>query len=137
MAESKPAIEVTGAVIIRNGTVFAAQRGPGKALAGKWEFPGGKIEPGEPPEESLARELKEEWLIDATVGPHITTTNHKYDFGTVHLSTFQCALTGDQEPTLTEHAESRWVPIDELDSLDWAPADVPAVEMIVQAWEQL
>ncbi|MCQ4621880.1 (deoxy)nucleoside triphosphate pyrophosphohydrolase [Corynebacterium sp. CCUG 70398] len=137
MAETKSAIEVTGAVIIRNGTVFAAQRGPGKALAGKWEFPGGKIEPGETPEESLARELKEEWLIDATVGPHITTTNHKYDFGTVRLSTFQCALTGDQEPTLTEHAESRWVPIDELDSLDWAPADVPAVEMIVQAWEQL
>ena len=130
MAETKPAIEVTGAVIIRNGTVFAAQRGPGKALAGKWEFPGGNIEPGETPEESLARELKEELLIDATVGPHITTTNHKYDFGTVRLSTFHCTLTGDQEPTLTEHAEPRWVPIDELDSLDWAPADIPAVEII-------
>lgn len=117
-------------MIIRNGTVFAAQRGPGKALAGKWEFPGGKIEPGETPEESPARELKEELLIDATVGPHITTTEHTYDFGTIRLSTFHCALTGDQEPTLTEHAESRWVPIDELDSLDWAPADIPAVEVL-------
>ena len=127
-------IPVTGAVIIRDGTVFAAQRGPGKALAGKWEFPGGKIEPGETPEVSLARELKEELLIDATVGPHITTTEHTYGFGTIRLSTFRCALTGDQEPTLTEHADSRWVPIDELASLDWAPADVPAVDLIIKTY---
>ncbi|MDK8794776.1 (deoxy)nucleoside triphosphate pyrophosphohydrolase [Corynebacterium sp. MSK044] len=104
-------IGVTGAVILRNGTVFSARRGEGKALAGKWEFPGGKIEAGETPEESLARELKEELLVDATVGNHITTTEYEYDFGSVRLSTFYCSLPADTEPTRTEHAESRWVPI--------------------------
>nr|VDG61666.1 NUDIX hydrolase [Streptococcus thermophilus]VDG62974.1 NUDIX hydrolase [Streptococcus thermophilus] len=128
MAATKPAIDVTGAVIIRDGAVFAARRGPGKALPGKWEFPGGKIEPGETPKESLARELKEELLIDATVGPHITTTEHTYDFGTIRLSTFRCTLTSGQEPTLTEHADSRWVPVDELDSRDWAQAVLPATK---------
>ena len=124
-------IDVTGAVILRNGAVFAARRGEGKALAGKWEFPGGKIEAGETPEESLARELKEELLVDATVGDHITTTEYEYDFGIVRLSTFYCSLPADTEPTLTEHAESRWVPIEKLNSLDWAPADIPAVELII------
>ena len=123
-------IDVTGAVILRNGTVFAARRGEGKALAGKWEFPGGKIEAGETPEASLARELKEELLVDATVGNHITITEYEYDFGIVRLSTFYCSLPADAEPTLTEHAESRWVPIAELGSLDWAPADIPAVQII-------
>ena len=125
-------IDVTGAVILRNGTVFAARRGEGKALAGKWEFPGGKIEPGETPEASLARELKEELLIDATVGNHITTAEYEYGFGVVRLSTFYCSLPADAEPTLTEHAESRWVPIAELESLDWAPADIPAVQIITR-----
>lgn len=125
-------IDVTGAVIIRDGAVFTAQRGPGKALAGKWEFPGGKIEPGETPEQSLARELKEELLVDATVGAHITTTEYEYDFGTVRLSTFHCTLSPDAEPTLTEHTDSRWVPLTDVKSLDWAPADIPAVDLIAE-----
>lgn len=124
-------IDVTGAVIVRDGTVFAAQRGEGKALAGKWEFPGGKIEPGETPQESLARELREELLVDAEVGEHITTTEYDYDFGTVRLSTYFCSIESESEPTLTEHHDCRWVPVPELASLDWAPADIPAVELIV------
>lgn len=123
-------IDVTGAVITRDNAIFAAQRGPGKALAGKWEFPGGKIEPGETPEQSLARELKEELLVEATVGEHITTTEYEYDFGIVRLSTFHCTLAPGAEPTLTEHADSRWVPLAELTELDWAPADVSAVDLI-------
>jgi len=125
-------INVTGAVIIRDGAVFAAQRGPGKALAGMWEFPGGKIEPGETPEESLARELKEELLVDATVGDRVTTTEYEYDFGTVRLSTYHCVLSPDAEPTLTEHADSRWIPLAELQELEWAPADIPAVNLIAE-----
>jgi len=125
-------IDVTGAVIIRDGAVFAAQRGPGKALAGMWEFPGGKIEPGETPEESLARELKEELLVDAIVGDHVTTTEYEYDFGTVRLSTYLCVLSPDAEPTLTEHADSRWIPLAELQELEWAPADIPAVNLIAE-----
>ncbi|WIM68594.1 (deoxy)nucleoside triphosphate pyrophosphohydrolase [Corynebacterium breve] len=124
-------IEVTGAVFVRNGYVFAAQRGPDKNMAGKWEFPGGKIERGETPQESLARELKEELLIDATVGEHITTTSYEYDFGVVNLATYYCTAKTDAEPVLTEHSEVRWVPVAELDQLDWAPADIPAVKLIM------
>ena len=125
-------IDVTGAVIVRDGAVFAARRSEGKALAGLWEFPGGKIESGETPEQALARELKEELLVDATVGDHITTTEYEYDFGIVRLSTFYCSLPADTEPTLTEHAESRWVPLADLNELEWAPADIPAVELIAE-----
>lgn len=64
-------IDVVGAVFLRDGTVFAARRGPGKAMAGMWEFPGGKIESCESPEHALARELREELLIDAQVGDHL------------------------------------------------------------------
>lgn len=126
-------IEVTGAVFVRDGRVFAAQRGPGKNMAGKWEFPGGKIEPGETPEQALTRELKEELHLDATIGEHITTTAYEYDFGTVNLATYYCTAANNAEPVLTEHAEVRWVPIADLDQLDWAPADVPAVQEIMKA----
>lgn len=68
---SKKLIHVVGAVFEREGKIMAAQRGPGRALEGFWEFPGGKIEPGEAPEETLARELREELLTDAEVGPSL------------------------------------------------------------------
>lgn len=122
-------IEVTGAVIVQDGKILAAQRGPGKALAGLWEFPGGKIEPGESPEEALHRELKEELLCEAEVGSFITTTEHEYDFGLVVLSTYFCTLRLGT-PRLTEHQEIRWLAPEELDSVEWAPADVPAVELV-------
>lgn len=122
-------IDVVGAVFLRDGSVFAARRGPGKAMAGMWEFPGGKIEPGETPQEALERELREELRIDAHVGDHLTTTLHHYDSGVVNLATYICAITHG-EPELTEHSEARWVPVARLTELDWAPADVPAVELL-------
>ncbi|QGU01749.1 CTP pyrophosphohydrolase [Corynebacterium kalinowskii] len=129
----KKRIEVTGAVIVRDGKVLCARRGEGKSLAGYWEFPGGKIEPGETPEESLARELKEELLCDAEVGSHITTTEHEYDFAIIVLSTYYCTLVKG-EPVLTEHAEIRWLTGTEMLELEWAPADVPAVELIAKEY---
>src|SRR4051794_26807115 len=98
----KKRINVTGAVLTDGTKVLAARRGSGKALAGYWEFPGGKIEAGETPEESLARELQEELLVEASVGDHVTTTEHEYDFGIVILSTYFCKLISG-EPKLTEH----------------------------------
>ena len=124
-------IDVVGAVFIQDGRVFAARRGFDKSMPGKWEFPGGKIEEGESPQQALTRELKEELLIDARVDSHLVTTPCEYDFGVVNLSTYLCELVSG-EPTLTEHVEARWVPYRELGQLDWAPADIPAVSLIVK-----
>lgn len=124
-------IQVVGAALLRDGRVLAARRGPGMSLAGLWEFPGGKIEPGETPQQALARELVEELRCEASIGDLIVTTEHEYEFAVVVLTTFFCTLISG-EPQLTEHADIRWVPLAELGGLDWAPADVPAVEALIE-----
>ena len=128
----KKQINVVGAVIMRDGLILCAQRGPDGALPGMWEFPGGKIEAGETPHDALAREITEELECVVAVGELITTTSHEYDFGIVVLTTFYCELLSGS-PVLTEHAEVVWLPSAELGSLDWAPADIPAVELIEKA----
>ena len=125
----KKQINVVGAVIVRGGLVLCAQRGPTGSLAGMWEFPGGKIEPGESPREALEREIVEELLCTVDVGDLVTTTAHDYDFGVVNLTTFYCTLI-EGDPVLTEHAEVIWLAPEKLDSLEWAPADIPAVVSI-------
>ena len=122
-------IAVVGAVITRGDEVLCAQRGPGGSLAGLWEFPGGKIEPGETAREALIREIDEELRCTVVVGDEVTTTTFPYDFATITLTTFWCELV-EGEPVLTEHAEVAWLPRSELHTLDWAPADIPAVELI-------
>lgn len=122
----KKRINVVGAVLTRGRTVLAAQRSSKMSLSGMWEFPGGKIEPYETPKDALVRELKEELLCTAEIGNLVQTTEYEYEFGVVILTTFYCSLTGD-EPKLTEHSEIRWVHVDHLDKLNWAPADIPAV----------
>lgn len=131
----KKRIEVTAAVLVRDGKVLGARRGEQMSLAGFWEFPGGKIEPGETPEQALHRELKEELLIDAQVGDHLVTTEHEYDFGIVVLASFLCRLH-EGEPKLTEHAEIRWFAPEDLLSVEWAPADVEAVELVLARMQQ-
>lgn len=125
-------IDVVGAVLVRDDTVLAAQRGPGMALAGQWEFPGGKIEPGESPQGALVRELREELRCEVTVGDQVETTSHPYDFGTVTLTTF-FATVDSGEPVATEHSELRWIPVTDLRTVEWAPADIPAVEHVIRA----
>jgi 8-oxo-dGTP diphosphatase len=125
-------IRVVGAVIVRDGHILCAQRGAGTALAGLWEFPGGKVEPGESAHAALAREVAEELECVVEIDEELTTTTHAYDFGDVTLTTFWCQLLRG-EPALTEHAEVRWVAPGELYGLHWAPADVPAVDLIVSA----
>lgn len=124
------ALEVVGAVIVRHGLVLAAQRGPKKRLAGLWEFPGGKVEPGESPDAALAREISEELSCDITVGERITTTRHTYDFGVIELTTFFAELAAGGEPRATEHAELRWISSDDLSYLRWAEADLPTIAAI-------
>ncbi|MCO6559310.1 MAG: (deoxy)nucleoside triphosphate pyrophosphohydrolase [Bifidobacterium sp.] len=122
-------VQVVGAAIRKGGTILCAQRGPSKSLAGYWEFPGGKIEYGETPEQALRREIKEELLCEIEVGPKICSTQQQYDFGTIELTTFLCSLTSG-EPSLTEHTQLRWIPQTELATLDWAPADRETAQLL-------
>ncbi len=127
----KKDIFVVGAVVVCAGKVLCVQRGPDGALPGLWEFPGGKIESGETPQEALVREIQEELRCEVTVGMEVTTTRHEYDFGIVHLATFYCDLVGGA-PQLVEHSQMVWSDPADLRDLEWAPADIPAVELIGQ-----
>ncbi|EPD70983.1 mutator mutT protein [Corynebacterium pyruviciproducens ATCC BAA-1742] len=126
-------LPVVGGAIIRDndGTieVLCAQRGPGRAMSGYWEFPGGKVEPGETEEEALARELFEELDISVEVRSHVATTPYSYDFGDISLSVYVCTIE-EGEPTRSEHQSLEWVPVADLSDLRWAPADIPAMEKL-------
>ena len=125
----KKNIHVVGAVIIENNKILCAQRGPSKSLPLKWEFPGGKIEAGETPQEALRREILEEMQCKVEIGGQVEHTVYEYDFGIVHLTTYYCKLV-EGNPVLTEHVSMKWLAPDELKSLDWAPADIPAIETL-------
>lgn len=126
-------LPVVGGAIIRDndGTieVLCAQRGPGRAMSGYWEFPGGKVEPGETEEEALARELFEELDISVEVRSHVATTPYSYDFGDISLSVYVSTIK-EGEPTRSEHQSLGWVPVADLSDLRWAPADIPAMEKL-------
>ncbi|WP_269938069.1 (deoxy)nucleoside triphosphate pyrophosphohydrolase [Arthrobacter sp. HY1533] len=127
----KKRINVVGAVLVDGETILAAKRGKSMSLPGMWEFPGGKIEVGESPQDALRRELKEELLCTAEIGDHLETTEYEYDFGIVILTTYFCHLI-EGVPQLTEHEDIRWVPVPDLPTLEWAPADIPAVDRLVR-----
>lgn len=127
----KKQIDVVGAVIVRDGLILCAQRGSGGKLPGLWEFPGGKIEPGETAPEALKREIIEELRCQVSVGQEITSTTHEYDFGVVVLTTFHCEIVGG-EPQPSEHDALAWLLPGDLHAVEWAPADIPAVELIRQ-----
>lgn len=120
-------IQVVGAAIIEDGLVLCAQRGQHQKLAGLWEFPGGKIEPGESPTGALKREITEELQCIIEVGDPLATTTHEYEFGVIRLTTFYCRLVSGT-PISSEHANLMWVRPENLWTIEWAPADVPAVQ---------
>ena len=129
MAIRDNGIDVVGAVIIRDGLILCAQRGPGGSLAGMWEFPGGKVEPGETPQAALAREITEELCCQIIVGQPIASTRHETGSATITLHTYYCTLIAG-EPEALEHAQVSWVSPGDLGQLPWAPADIPTVERI-------
>ncbi|MGK7376929.1 (deoxy)nucleoside triphosphate pyrophosphohydrolase [Planococcus sp. 1R117A] len=129
----KKNIHVVGAVITDGDKILCAQRGTEKALPGLWEFPGGKIEQGESPQEALQREIKEEMHCEIEIGEQVEHTVYEYDFGNVHLTTFYCKLL-QGKPVLTEHIAIKWLGPDELEQLEWAPADIPAIEKIAKTF---
>jgi len=123
-------IEVVAAVIFQDGKVFATQRGYGPFKDG-WEFPGGKIEVGESPEEALLREISEELETEIEVGELIDTI--EYDYPDFHLSMkcFACRIiSGDLH--LVEHEAARWLNAGQLDSVDWLPADITLIPKIAR-----
>lgn len=125
----KRTIDVVGAVIVRDGLVLCVQRGPGGSLPNMWEFPGGKIEAGETAQHALEREINEELRCRVQVDEKITTTRFEYDFAVIELTTFYCDLISG-EPYLVEHSDLTWCRPGALHELDWAPADIPAVNLI-------
>lgn len=119
-------IDVTCAILLRDGLILAAQRSAVMNLPYKWEFPGGKIDPGESPEECLHRELIEELGIRVRVGQRLPVSTHQYSAFTVTLHPYICTIESG-EIVLHEHEAIKWLPPNELHSLDWAEADVPVV----------
>ena len=122
-------IHVVAAIIKRDGKIFATQRGYGDFKDG-WEFPGGKVEPGETPEEALAREIKEELSADITVGDHLITVETDYPDFHLSMACYWAELREGSEMTLLEHEAAKWLSLDELDTVDWLPADRDVVRMI-------
>ena len=114
-------IEVVAAIIVKDHKVFATQRGYGECKD-FWEFPGGKIDAGETPEEALCREIKEELDTEIAVGELFTTIN--YDYPTFHI-TMHCYLCTIENGSLTllEHEAAKWLSLEQLDSVTWLPAD--------------
>ena len=121
-------IEVVAAVILRDGRVFATQRGYGD-FKDMWEFPGGKMEPGENREDALKREIREELAADISVDSFIDTIEYDYPKFHLILHCFLCSLK-TKEVHLLEHESSRWLSADELDSVDWLPADLSLISKL-------
>ncbi|MBR5567952.1 MAG: (deoxy)nucleoside triphosphate pyrophosphohydrolase [Bacteroidales bacterium] len=123
-------IEVVAAIIIKGNEVFATQRGYGE-FKGWWEFPGGKIEPGECPQEALKREIKEELDAEISVGDLLETV--EWDYPTFHLTMhcFICTLKSECMH-LNEHESSAWLTKDTLDTVKWLPADLILLDKIQQ-----
>jgi len=128
LANYMKTIRVVAAVIKKGGTIFATQRGYGD-YKGWWEFPGGKIEEGETPQEALEREIKEELDVSIKVGELIDTI--EYDYPDFHLSMdcFWCEIE-EGEPKLLEAEASKWLGKDELDLVNWLPADETLIQKI-------
>jgi 8-oxo-dGTP diphosphatase len=132
-------IEVSAAVITRKNNkntieIFCAKRHPDEKnpqseTAEKWEFPGGKLEPGEDGATALVREIKEELSVPITVGKRVMTTVHEYRTFRLVMQVYFCSIT-EGSIVLTEHSDSAWLTAAELTKPDWAPADRPVAQKI-------
>ena len=123
-------IHVVAAIIKSGNMIFATQRGYGPYKDG-WEFPGGKIESGETPQQALVREIREELETEITVGELITTV--EYDYPEFHLS-MQCFLCAIESGNLVlkEHEAAKWLPIENIHDVAWLPADQIVVERLCE-----
>lgn len=129
-------IQVSCLVLFHEGKILATQRGAAMDLPGCWEFPGGKVEPCESPENCLLREIREELSIEIRICGSLTPVLHHYPTKKIQLIPFFATWQGGNLK-LTEHAQSQWLNKEDLLSLNWAPADLPLVKEVQSKWEDL
>lgn len=127
-AQPLKTIRVVAAIFLRDGRLFATQRGYGE-WKDWWEFPGGKVEEGEMPQDALKREIREELATEIQVGNLLTTI--EYDYPTFHLSMqcYLCTIISGQL-SLLEHEDARWLSSKELNSVKWLPADIEVINLL-------
>lgn len=127
----KKLVHVVGAVIENDhNEIFCALRSPKMSLPNYWEFPGGKIENNETPETALSREIKEEFNCEIMIKEKVEDTVYEYEKVIVRLETYMAKIINGQ-PEAMEHAETKWINRKDLLTLNFAPADIPAVKKIV------
>lgn len=124
--ENMKTINVVAAIIMKDGKVFATQRGYGD-YKDWWEFPGGKIEPGETPEEALTREIREELHAEIEIVRLVDTVQYDYPKFHMDMSCYLCRLISD-EVELVEHEAARWLDLDSVWSVKWLPSDIEVIE---------
>lgn len=125
-------LKVVASIIVNNKKILATQRGYGD-FKGGWEFPGGKIEEAESPEVAIKREIKEELDIDIEIKEFLTTVEYTYPNFHLSMQCFFCKIKAG-EVKLLEHEASKWLTIEELDSIQWLPADIEVVEKIKKSY---
>jgi 8-oxo-dGTP diphosphatase len=123
-------VRVVAAIIVKGNSILATQRGYGE-FAGGWEFPGGKIEEGETPEEAIVREIHEELKADIIVKRMVTNVVHDYDTFRLDMDCFLCTLK-DESITLVEHKAARWLDRAHIATVDWLPADIKVVDALLE-----
>ncbi len=134
MQNQKKKVEVVAAVIIHNQKILCVQRGENKYdyISKKFEFPGGKMEEGETKKQTIIREIKEELNMDIIPGKELETIEHEYPDFNLTMHSFICE-SFNNEVILTEHIDYKWLSISELVNLDWAGADIPIVQQLMNS----
>lgn len=126
----KKTIEVVCAIIQHDKKFLCVQRSSSMSLPLMWEFPGGKVDDGEDYQEALVREIHEELSCEISVVKYVASSLYSYDFANIHLHAYLCKVNNG-EVVISEHADFCWLEKDDLNMLDWAAADIPIIETII------